>query len=126
MRRGQVVKGICAAFVAALLAAPGALGATPREIYRDYADNGKLDKQYSTADLKAAARDALIQGYGGPSQGGLESEIKGQISQTAGVAATRRTGALPFTGVDLALMAFGGGLLLLLGAGIRRTAKKRA
>jgi hypothetical protein len=109
-----------------LIAGPGALAATPREIYRDYADNGRLDKQYTKADLQRAAKDALIQGYGGPSKSGLESQIKGQISQTAGVAAARRVGALPFTGVDLALMAFGGGLLLLLGAGLRRAAKNRA
>jgi hypothetical protein len=117
---------VLAAAAAVLLAAPGALAATPREIYRDYADNGKLDQQYSKADLQRAARNALIQGYGGPSQGGLESEINERISQPAGVATARRVGTLPFTGVDLALMAFGGGLLLLLGASLRRAARNRA
>ena len=126
MSRGRLLRFLGVGVMAALLAAPGALGATPREIYGDYADNGRLDQAYSRADLQRAARDALIQGYGGPNQGGLESEINERISQPAGVAAARQTGQLPFTGVDLALMAFGGGLLLLLGAGLRRAARSKA
>jgi hypothetical protein len=122
MGGGRFIAGVCAAFAVVLIAVPGALAATPREIYRDYADNGKLDKQYTKADLQRAAKDALIQGYGGPSQSGLESEI----NRSAGVDAAHQVGALPFTGVDLALIAFGGGLLLLLGAGLRRAAKNRA
>lgn len=122
MRRGRFIGGVCAVAAAALLTGPGAFAATPREIYRDYADNGKLDQQYSRTDLQRAARDALLQGYGGPPQQGLQSAI----DRAAGVAGERRVGALPFTGVDLALMAFGGGLLLLLGAGIRRFARHRA
>jgi hypothetical protein len=126
MRWGRFITGVCAIAAVALLAAPGALAATPQEIYRDYADNGQLDKQYSQGDLKRAAQDALLQGYGGPSKGGLESEIKERIGQPAGVATTKRTGTLPFTGVDLALMAFGGGLLLLLGLGLRRASRNKA
>ena len=126
MRRGRFIGGVCAAAAAALLAGPAALAATPREIYRDYADNGRLDQQYSNADLRAAARNALLQEYENGEQGGLQSEINERISQPAGAATARRAGALPFTGIDLALMAFGGGLLLLLGAGLRRFARNRA
>lgn len=126
MRRGRFLAGVGAVAAAVLLAAPGALAATPREIYKDYADNGRLDKSYSRADLQAALKNALLQEYEKPEQGGLESEINERVSQPSGVAGARRIGALPFTGVDLALMAFGGGLLLLLGAGLRRFARNKA
>jgi hypothetical protein len=125
MRGGRLIAGICAAAAAALVAGPGALAATPREIYKDYADNGRLDTQYSRADLERASRDALIQGYGGPDKSGVKGAVQAQITQRAGVESARRVGALPFTGLDLALMAFGGGLLLLLGAGLRRFARGR-
>ena len=34
------------------------------QIYRDYADNGRLDGTYSRADLDRALKDAVLQGYG--------------------------------------------------------------
>ena len=42
--------------VTAVIAATGALAATPQEIYRDYADNGRLDGKYAPADLDNALR----------------------------------------------------------------------
>jgi hypothetical protein len=114
---------LCAAITAALVALPGALAATPQEIYKDYADNGRLDKTYPRADLEKALQNALLQEYQGTETGGIESEIRQKIS---GVAGARQTGKLPFTGVDLALMAFGGTSLLLLGAGLRRFARTKA
>ena len=42
---------------AALIAAPGALAASPQAIYRDYADNGRLDGKYSKRDLRAGLEE---------------------------------------------------------------------
>jgi hypothetical protein len=64
-----VGKGLRAA-VATLAAASGlalagtAAAATPGQIYADAADNGKLDKSYSAADLARYKHDATVAGYG--------------------------------------------------------------
>jgi hypothetical protein len=108
-----------AAGAAALAFAPAAVSATPTDIYRDYADNGRLDRDYSSAELSRALKDAVLQGYGNENvQPGLQEEL----SQAAG--ATQ--GGLPFTGLDLTLMAIGGTALLLAGVGLRRFARNRA
>lgn len=106
-------------FVTALVVAPAAFAATPKQIYRDYADNGRLDMKYSKADLNRALKDAVIQGYG-------DTNVNVGLGAAAGAAAaTNSSGALPFTGLDLTLMAVGGGILLASGAGLRRLAKSR-
>jgi len=111
-----------AAIAALLVFASVAGAATPTQIYRDYSDNGRLDSQYSRADLDRALKDAVIQGYGNPnSQPGFQHEVA-QAGSEAGV----QGGALPFTGLDISLMVVGGCLLLLTGAGLRRAARKRA
>ena len=107
MRRRVLVLGVIACAVAVFAAAP-AFGATPQQIYLDYADNGKLDRSYSKADLKAALKYSAAQGY--PRVG-----VQGAVQQALGAQAVKTTGGLPFTGLDLALMAVGG--LLLVGAG---------
>jgi opacity protein-like surface antigen len=107
-----------AAGMAALILSPAALAATPTQIYRDYADNGRLDGQYSQADLNRALKDAVLQGYGnGNVQPGLQQEL-GRVSGVQG-------GALPFTGLDLTLMLVGGSALLLAGAGLRKVTRNR-
>jgi len=55
--------------------------------------------------------------YGGP--GAVENEVN---QGAAGVAASG--GSLPFTGLDLALLVMGGLVLLLLGATLRRAARR--
>lgn len=65
MRQG-VVKGIIAVFAATLVVAPGALAATPQDIYADLADNGRLDGTYTQAELQAFVQSASVQGYGNP------------------------------------------------------------
>ena len=104
----------------ALLLAPGALAATPKQIYRDYADNGRLDAKYSKADLDRALKDAVLQGYGKPNVNAGFAPAAGAAGASSG-----NTGGLPFTGLDLTLMAVGGGALLAAGAGLRRIAKNR-
>ena len=41
----------------ALVAVPSTALASPEQIYNDCEDNGRLDRRYSDADLRAAARD---------------------------------------------------------------------
>ncbi len=127
MRRGRFGVGLATLGVA-IAFAPGALSASPRAIYQDYSDNGKLEGSYSTADLQRALKDAVAQGYGAPSSGRSTGQNAGGIRPQglqAALPPTRARGAggtLPFTGTDLTLMMLGGGGLLLLGGGLRRAA----
>jgi hypothetical protein len=110
----------------ALVVVSTATAATPSEIYADYADNNRLDRQYSDRDLQNALNSAVIQGYGRPTvTGGFRAEVKKQLGQD--VAATQKTsGTLPFTGVDLALLTAGALVLLLMGWGFRRVGRARS
>jgi hypothetical protein len=130
MRRGRIITAVTAFAAAVAVGAPGALAATPQQIYKDYADNGRLDGHYSKADLQRALKDAVIQGYKPATS--VAPAIKKKISSpSSGVAgaklpAAKKQGALPFTGLDLALMTVGGFSLLLLGAALRRFAGNKA
>lgn len=112
-----MIFGVSACAAAALAAAPAALGATPQQIYRDYADNGRLDHHYTKGDLQRALRDAALQGY--PRVG-----VQGAVQQALGAKGVK-TGGLPFTGFDLGLMAAGGALLLAAGTGLRRLGRAK-
>jgi hypothetical protein len=46
--------------------------------------------------------------------------VQGAVEQALGARAVKTQGGLPFTGLDLALLAAGGGLLLVAGAGLRK------
>jgi hypothetical protein len=116
-----------------LVVSSAALAASPRQIYADYADNGRLDAAYSQADLEAALRDATLGGYY-PS--GTVGGMKAQIKQKLGAGSPAGTqdqlaqtgsagGALPFTGFDLALIVGGAVFLLALGGGLRRVSRAR-
>jgi hypothetical protein len=105
----------------ALMTVSTAASASPREIYADYADNGRLDQTYSAGDLRRALADTTIQGYGKPTvKAGLRPAIQKQLGEVG-----KSSGTLPFTGVDLALLTAGAGLLLLLGLGFRRFGRAR-
>jgi len=134
MHRFTVVAGACVAAI--LIAVPVSLAATPQQIYRDFADNGRLDGHYSRADLQRAQSNLVIQGYRPTTKKGLKHAIKknqnnynkqGQVkgaNKTVGVPAVKKSGGLPFTGVDLALISFGGVSLLAFGASLRRFARR--
>jgi opacity protein-like surface antigen len=113
MWRRLIVWGVLACAVGILVAAPAANAATPQQILNDYAKNGRLDHSYSKADLRAAQRYAAAQGY--PRVG-----VQGAVQQALGAQAVKTSGGLPFTGLDLALMAIGGALLIGAGTTLRK------
>src|SRR2546421_5044839 len=133
MRRGRFITGVSTLAAAALLGAPGAMAASPQQIYKDYADNGRLDHKYSQGDLQRALKNAVFQGYKPQGGANLPAAIHKQASHpSSGVLGSqlpgthRASGTLPFTGVDLALMSAGGLALLGLGAGMRRLGRSNA
>lgn len=110
----------------ALVVVSTATAASPREIYADYADNGRLDRVYSSSDLQNALNSAVIQGYGRPTvTPGFRAEVKKNLGQNVSAAGKSR-GTLPFTGVDLALLTAGALVLLLSGWGFRRLGRARS
>ena len=82
MRRRYMIFGVTACAVAVLGLAPGALAATPQQIYRDYAQHGRLTHNYSRSDLQRALRDAALQGY--PRVG-----VQGAVQQALGAQAVK-------------------------------------
>jgi hypothetical protein len=117
MFRRFIVRWVIACAAVALLVAPAALGATPQQIFRDYQQHGRFTHHYSRADLQGAARDAALQGYS-------HVGVQGAVQQALGAQAVKK-GGLPFTGVDLAVMAAGGALLLGAGTGMRRLGRAK-
>lgn len=107
----------------ALLLAASAGAATPQQIYRDLADNGRLDRTYSRADIERAfGSNPSIPAYAKPER----APSSPQAPPVAPVVPTASAGdgrSLPFTGLDAALFGAVGGPLLLLGAGMRRYAR---
>jgi hypothetical protein len=124
MRRGLTV--LCASMLAAGVLSAAACAATPDQIYRDFAQNGKISGQYSRAELEAALKDALVEGYGAPAGAAMRPAVRHEIRRSGVLGAQKQItrtgtgGALPFTGLDLGLIALGGGGLLLLGGSLRR------
>jgi hypothetical protein len=134
-RRGVrlLVVTAVAAFVGTLVSS-AALAASPRQVYADFADNGRLDATYTRAELESALRNATLGGY---EDSGTVGRMKTEIKKKLGGGAPAGTqdqlaqtgsagGSLPFTGFDLALIAIGGALLLALGVGMRRLAGSAA
>lgn len=124
----------------ALAGATGAAASDSGQIRADLKD-GRLDGSYSQRQLSEYLNSAMTQGYGNPvatpvpPAGGVAgvqtptaTPSKSGTGNAAGVAGAQspalaevgRTGTLPFTGIDLALLTFGGFLMLALGLGARR------
>lgn len=105
----------CAVLALALVGAAPALAVSPQTIYKDLADNGRLDRRYSQADLARAFNVERVMG--------TDQRKTAQVHPmpAADNAASKRSGRrVPFSGLDLALLTFGGGPLLLIGVGLRR------
>lgn len=126
----RALVGFTTTLATALLLAVPAFGATPDQIYKDFADNGTLDSNYSKADLTRAVHDASVQGYGSPV---VVAKMKQKKKPTGGVAgkknppgAVKAKGGLPFTGAQLGLFSVVG--LGLIGSGLllRLTGRKKS
>ena len=105
----------------ALLAAGSAGAATPQQIYRDLADNNRLDGTYSRNDIERAfGSNPSLPGYVRRPVAEAQRVLQQRRSAPTPPAAAEPTGiSLPFTGLDAALFALVGGPLLLLGVGMR-------
>jgi hypothetical protein len=152
MNRARFTAALVAGCTLAFVAVSGALAASPQQIYADYADNGRLDGNYSKSDLQRALKSAVVQGYGHGQTQGLKPAIKDQITTTTttppptpppatttttepsspttaegslGAPPVKKSGGLPFTGLDLGLIALGAFSLLLFGAALRRFARQK-
>jgi hypothetical protein len=107
----------------ALLGAGSAFAATPQKIYRDLADNGRLDGKYTRADIERAfnLRQVLRtdeQPTTAPRRP-IAVAPAGEAAQPIR-AVKRSERRVPFSVLDVALLVAGGGPLLLIGAGLRR------
>jgi hypothetical protein len=122
MRRGALTATLVAGLGALLLTA-SAGAATPQQIYRDLADNGRLDRTYSRADIERAfGSNPSIPAYAMPER--APSRPQPPAVQPAAPTTPADDGrSLPFTGLDAALFGAVGAPLLLLGAGMRRYAR---
>ncbi len=121
MCRGAVTATLVSVLGALLLTA-SAGAATPQQIYRDLADNGRLDRKYSRADIERAFGNPSIPAYARP-----ENVPRTPQARPAPAVVPKDSvddgRSLPFTGLDAALFGAVGGPLLLLGAGMRRYAR---
>ena len=102
-----------------VLASP-ASAATPQKIYRDLADNGRLDHHYSKHDINRALHTPSLQRYE------LDRSRSRPIpTPPATVVQTENARSIPFSGIDLAFFGGVGGPLLVLGAGLGRLVRVR-
>jgi hypothetical protein len=102
------------ALLTLVIAAAPVRAATTDQIVRDARD-GQIDGVYPRAELNAALASPLLRTYGGAN--GVEA-VKGALgSQTEAQAGS---GALPFTGAELATFVGLGSILLVAGFVLRR------
>jgi hypothetical protein len=101
----------------ALACAGPAAAAPPQRIYKDLADNGRLDRRYTEADIARAFN--LERVVGTDQRRPSQVEARAPVMPAPG-RAERSERTIPFTGLDLALLVVGGGPLILIGLGLRR------
>ena len=104
---GKVILLVCATVLLVLALGGVAYAWTPQDIYNDFADNGKLDRTYTDAELQAYLNDATLHQYGEPSVvAGLDQLVKEMLNRSE----------FPFTGAELGLIA--GVAVVLIGGGV--------
>jgi hypothetical protein len=110
---------VAAASFLALLCVGSAFAATPQRIYRDLADNGKLDGRYTRAEVERAFNLPKFVGTDAslPRKPLAETRER-QAAPPPQIRTDDRR--IPFSAVDAALLVAVGGPLLLIGAGLRR------
>ena len=113
-RRPVLIAAIFA--LIALLAAGPAAAASPQKIYKDLADNGRLDGDYSRADIARALNLQQVV----KTDRTLTPPRRRIASAPAPPPKASAAGRVPFTGLDVMLLLAGGGPLLLIGVGLRR------
>jgi hypothetical protein len=102
---------ILASLVLTLLITTVALAWTPQDIYNDYAQHGKLTRNYTDAELRAYLNDATLAQY-------ADKDIKNRLDTLVTQELTRTT--FPFTGFQIAMgvlvvvVLIGGGVALRL------------
>lgn len=98
--------------VVALVGAGSAWAASPQRIYKDLADNGRLDGRYRRADVARALNLEQV----------VRTDARTPVTRRPAASPPKRSSSrtVPFTGLDLALLTVGGGPLLLIGVGLRR------
>jgi hypothetical protein len=105
-----------------LLAFAGpAAAATPQAIYKDLADNGRLDGHYSKSDINRALHSPSLRRY----QLDSTTSRPTPTPLTMPAVSPDRAKAIPFTSIDVALFGAVGAPLLLLGAGLGRVVRLR-
>jgi hypothetical protein len=114
MKKALLLLGVAALLLFALSGV--ALAATSQDIYDDYADNGKLDGTYTSAELQAYLDDATIHQYGDP-------KVVDDLDQL--VTALLARDSFPFTGFQLGLMAAAAVALIGGGFVLRRATRRR-
>ena len=122
----MAAKGSWAALAAgtALVLVGAAAAATPQQtsqrIFADLADNGRLDGKYTRAQIDRALHTPSLRGY---EQADPVRLPAGSVRPETASAQRGRGLSLPFSGIDLALLAAVGAPLLLLGASLGRFAR---
>ena len=114
MRAQRPVLVLITVLVATLVGTGVASAASPQTIYRDLADNGRLDGHYTRADIARAFNlDRVVRTDRRPARVRPAPTVHKVV---AGKSERR----VPFTGLDVALLTIGGGPLILIGILLRR------
>lgn len=114
-RRRPVLTLIVVSACALGLAGP-APAASPQRIYKDLADNGRLDGRYTPGDIARAFNLDRVMRTDAQQPQPTRRPTSVRPPATSNGADRR----IPFSGLDLALLMVGGGPLLLIGLGLRR------
>ncbi len=117
----RVVLIVLGSLVLTLLLATAALAWTPQDIYDDFAQHGKLTRDYTDSELRAYLNDAVVAQY-------ADMSIKDRLDDSVNEMLNRDT--FPFTGFQLMIagivvvVLIGGGVALRLISGPRKPSQE--